>query len=91
MQCQMMKKIRKMSLKMKVTNRKVKIMVRSRKNPSKRLQHSRNARRAEEIKREELVKVRKEMMVHQVVEEVAIVEEKVEARKVEKEKSGSGK
>ena len=76
-----MKKTKKMSLIMKVTNRKV-TMVRGRKSRSKRLQRSRNAKRAEETRREELVKVRKETMVRlEVVVEVEIVEERAEERK----------
>ena len=87
----MTKKIKKMSLTMRAANRKV-TMVRGKKNPSKRLQRSRNARRAEETRREELVKVRKKTMVHQeVVVEVEIVEERAEERKAEKLKSWSGK
>ena len=88
-----MKKTRKTSLKMKVTSRKLKIMAKFRKSLNKRLQQSRNARKAEETRREELLRVRKETMARQQgVARVVIVEERADIdTKVEMQKRRSGK
>ena len=93
MQSQTMKKTRKTSLKMKVTSRKLKIMAKFRKSLNKRLQQSRNARKAEETRREELLRVRKETMARQQgVGRVVIVEERADIdTKVEMQKRRSGK
>ena len=88
-----MKKIRKTSLKMKVTSRKLKIMAKFRKSLNKRLQQSRNARKAEETRREELLRVRKETMARQKgVESAVIVIKRADIGiKVEMQKRWSGK
>ena len=88
-----MKKTRKTSLKMKVTSRKLKIMAKFRKSLNKRLQKRRNARKAEETRREELLRVRKETMARQQgVGRAAIVEERADIGiKVEMQKRRSGK
>ena len=88
-----MKKIRKTSLKMKVTSRKLKIMAKFRKSLNKRLQKRRNARKAEETRREELLRVRKETMARQKgVEGAVIVIKRADIGiKVEMQKRWSGK
>ena len=88
-----MKKIRKTSLKMKVTSRKLKIMAKFRKSLNKKLQKRRNARKAEETRREELLRVRKETMVRQKgVEGAVIVIKRADIGiKVEMQKRWSGK
>ena len=88
-----MKKTRKTSLKMKVTSRKLKIMAKFRKSLNKRLQQSRNARKAEETRREELLRVRKETMARQKgVESAVIVIKRADIGiKVEMQKRWSGK
>ena len=88
-----MKKIRKTSLKMKVTSRKLKIMAKFRKSLNKRLQKRRNARKAEETRREELLRIRKETMARQKgVERAAIVTKRADIGiKVEMQKRRSGK
>ena len=88
-----MKKIRKTSLKMKVTSRKLKIMAKFRKSLNKRLQKRRNARKAEETRREELLRIRKETMARQKgVEGAVIVIKRADIGiKVEMQKRWSGK